>query len=122
MVMPDGELLLIDMGDASMGDPRIDLAGTYHVVRVAGSRPGGAMRFCGMPQDMLERLWDVFARAYFDVTDDVQLEEIERKLAFFALPRTMGSTARSKLLTEEVRRRQARELEQAFLAGVDSLS
>lgn len=115
MVMPNDELMLIDMGDASMGDPIIDLAGTFHVLRIAAKRPGGAMRLTGMSDELLERLWDVFVRSYFGVSDADAVSEIECRLRRYALPRTMGSTARSKLLTEEDRRRQAAELEEAFL-------
>lgn len=117
MVMPDDELLLIDMGDASVGDPVIDLAGTFHVLRIAAKRPGGALRLTGMTDDLLERLWGIFVRTYFGVEDEGDVLEIERSLRLYALPRTMGSTARTKLIADEVRRKQAAELEQAFLAA-----
>lgn len=117
MVMPDDELLLIDMGDSSMGNSIIDTAGTYHVLRIAAKRPGGAERLTGMPQDMLERVWRIFVTEYFGMHQTEEIDALERRLAFAALPRTMGSTARSKLLTDEVRQRQARQLEERFLAG-----
>lgn len=117
MVMPDDELLLIDMGDASMGNPKIDLAGTFHVLRIAARRPGGAERLCGMSQEALDRLWMAFVRSYFGVESPADIESVESQLRVLALPRTMGSTARSKLIDDETRRRQARELEQQFLAA-----
>lgn len=117
MVMPDGELLLIDMGDASMGSPKIDLAGTFHVLRIAARRPGGAERLCGMSSEALERLWTTFVRHYFGVESPADIESIESQLRILALPRTMGSTARSKLIDDETRRRQAAELEQQFLVA-----
>ena len=120
MVMPDGELLLIDMGDASVGNPLIDVAGTFHVLRIASLRPGGAERLTGMTQELLDRLWDVFLRTYYDVAadDNARAEELERMLRFAALPRTMGSTARSKLLDDETRRAQAAALEKQFWDGL----
>jgi len=105
------------MGDASVGDPVIDLAGTFHVLRIAATRPGGALRLTGMTDDLLECLWGIFVRTYSDVDDDEDVLEIERRLRLYALPRTMGSTARTKLIADEVRRKQAAELEQAFLAA-----
>lgn len=117
MVMPDGELTLIDMGDASMGDPVIDLAGMFHVVRVAARRPGGAKRLTGMSAELLDSLWDAFLHAYYNLDDDAQTAEIESRLRLYAMPRTMGSTARSKLIDEETRKRQAKELEQAFICA-----
>lgn len=119
MVMPDGELLLIDMGDASMGSPDIDLAGTFHVLRIAARRPGGAERLTGMSQQALDQLWEIFVRRYFSVERVTEVEAIERQLKVRALPRTMGSTARSKLIDEDTRRRQASALEQEFLAAYE---
>jgi uncharacterized protein (TIGR02172 family) len=116
MVMPDDELLLIDMGDASMGSPDIDLAGMFHVLRIAARRPGGAERLTGMSQEALDRLWDTFVRHYYDVESKDEVTAIEHRLKTLALPRTMGSTARSKLIDDETRRRQACELEREFLA------
>lgn len=116
MVMADGELTLIDMGDASMGNPIIDLAGMFHVIRVAARRPGGAERLTGMTTELLDKLWDAFLRSYYDLGDKASTEEIEQRLRLYALPRTMGSIARTKLIDDETRKRQAHEAEQAFLA------
>ncbi len=121
MVMPDGELLLIDMGDASEGHPGMDMAGTYHVVRVAAKRNDGAQRFCSMPGDLLDKFWNVFLRTYYDVDDDASVAELERSLALAAMPRSMGTNAFSKFIGEEDRTRVAAELERRFLAGRDSV-
>ncbi len=119
MVMPDNELLLIDMGDSSMGSPDIDLAGTFHVLRIATRRPGGAMRLTGMSEQVLDHLWETFVRHYYGVESTDEVAAIERRLKVCALPRTMGSTARSKLIDDDTRRHQAAELEREFLAVVE---
>jgi hypothetical protein len=100
-----------------MGAPVIDLAGMFHVVRVAARRPGRAKRLTGMSADLLDSLWDAFLHAYYNLDDDAQTAEIESRLRLYAMPRTMGSTARSKLIDEETRKRQAKELEQAFICA-----
>ena len=121
MVLSNDELVLIDMGDAAQGHPVIDLAGAYHVMRVAARRPGGAERLCGMPLELLDKFWATFVRTYFCEDNEQRIAQLERALAFAALPRTMGSNARSKLIDDQQRRRKAVELEQRFLAGCDSL-
>ena len=121
MVMPDDELLLIDMGDASVGHPGLDMAGTYHVVRVAARRQDGAQRFCSMPFDLLSRFWDVFVREYYHVSDDAAVAELEDNLALAAMPRSMGTNAFTKFIEEDERTRVAAEMEQRFLAGYDSV-
>lgn len=59
-------------------------------------------------------------RTYYNVADgdDARMEELERKLRFAALPRTMGSTARTKLLDDETRLTQAAALEEQFWQGL----
>ena len=121
MVMPDEELLLIDMGDASVGHPGMDMAGTYHVVRVAARRQDGAQRFCSMPFDLLSRFWDVFVREYYHVSDDAAVAELEDNLALAAMPRSMGTNAFTKFIEEDERTRVAAEMERRFLAGCDSV-
>lgn len=121
MVMPDEELLLIDMGDASVGHPGMEMAGTYHVVRVAARRQDGAQRFCSMPFDLLSRFWDVFVREYYHVSDDAAVAELEDNLALAAMPRSMGTNAFTKFIEEDERTRVAAEMEQRFLAGYDSV-
>ena len=121
MVMPDGELLLIDMGDASVGHPGLDMAGTYHVVRVAARRQDGAQRFCSMPFDLLSRFWDMFVREYYHVSDDATIAELEDNLALAAMPRSMGTNAFTKFIGEGERVRVAAEMERRFLAGYGSV-
>lgn len=116
MVMPNDELMLIDMGDASMGNPVIDLAGMFHVVRIAARRPGGAMRLTGMSTELLDTLWDAFMRTYYELDKSDDTSNIEQRLRKYALPRTMGSIARSKLIDNDTRRRQANDIEQVFLS------
>lgn len=121
MVMPDGELLIIDMGDASVGHPGMDMAGSYHVMRVAARRQDGARRFCSMSSELLNEFWNVFVRAYYGVRDDADVEELERSLALVAMPRSMGTNLFTKFIGEEERARVASELERRFLAGRDSV-
>ena len=121
MVLPDDELLLIDMGDASVGHPGMDVAGSYHVMRVAAKRQDGAQRFCNMPFDLLSRFWDVFVREYYDTRDDAAVAELEANLALAAMPRSMGTNAFTKFIEEDERMHVAAEMERRFLAGCDSV-
>jgi hypothetical protein len=69
----------------------------------------------------LDRFWDAFVRAYYHVSDDATLAEIERSLALVACPRSMGTNAFTKFIGEDERVRVAAELERRFLTGRDSV-
>ena len=64
----NGELMLIDLGDASAGNPVIDLIHSYMVFRLIGSgqrEPADdEMSFVDMTYGNLRRFWDVFFTAY----------------------------------------------------------
>ena len=51
--------LLIDMGDASVGHPVIDLLGCYQIMRLVPEHPGGAMRYMQMPDEPAKKVWDI---------------------------------------------------------------
>ena len=63
-----GELMLIDLGDASAGNPVIDLIHSYMVFRLIGSghqqHDDNEMSFVGMPYGHMRRFWDIFLTTY----------------------------------------------------------
>ena len=65
----DGELLLIDMGDAGAGNPLIDLIHCYMIYNIMGAGMGqhrnDEMSFIGLTYGELRRFWIVFGETYF---------------------------------------------------------
>ena len=65
----DGELLLIDMGDAGAGNPLYDLIHCYLVYNLMGAGMGAKkdedMSFIGLTYGELRRFWKVFGETYF---------------------------------------------------------
>ncbi len=63
-----GELMLIDLGDASAGNPVIDLIHTYMIFKLIGSgqkeRADDEMSFVDMTYGNLRRFWKVFSETY----------------------------------------------------------
>ena len=70
--------------------------------------------------DLGDPLMNAYHARALKLATSEEIETIERRLRTCALPRTMGSTARSKLITDEVRMRQAHELERQFLATCEA--
>lgn len=63
-----GEIMLIDLGDASAGNPVIDLIHSYMVFRLIGgglsAHGEDEMSFVDMTYGDLSRFWDVFIATY----------------------------------------------------------
>ena len=117
----DGELLLIDMGDASVGAPVIDLMGSYQILKLAAARDGGARRYTGMTSELSNRFWNVFIRDYTGMDDEKALAAYEEKLKFYALIRTLPGITFSEIIPDEIRPRLVQEVTAAFLRGYERL-
>lgn len=105
IMVQNDELILIDMGDASVGHPVIDLLGTYHLLSLTPKKnPDVAMRYLGMTAEEAVRMWDIFIRDYLGTDDDKAVAELEESLISFALIRSLGGIVFSDVIPEEKRR------------------
>ncbi len=118
MVTADDEFLLIDMGDASVGDPIIDLLASYQIIRLVADQPGGAQRYMGLSSEQAIGLWEAFERAYYQTDDPQRLAAIERELKFYVILRSMAGVTFSEVIPKEQRGHYANMLSQALLAGM----
>ena len=121
MVMND-ELILIDTTDVSVGDPIIDLLGSYQIMKLVPQRPGGAERYTGMSNEMLLKLWDLFIKEYSGITNEEELNKYEQKLKFYALIRSIPGITFSELIPKGVLIKITQEVSNAFLNGYDIMS
>ncbi|MCR5293081.1 MAG: anti-sigma factor antagonist [Eubacterium sp.] len=116
LMVVDGELVLIDMTDASVGDPLIDLLGSYQIMKlIAMKRPEGGIRYTGIPNDLLMRLWNIFIRSYTGITDEGEMRDYERKLGHYALIRSIAGITFSDLVPEKELSRLTKEVSEAYL-------
>ena len=118
MVTSDDEFLLIDMGDASVGDPIIDLMGSYQIMRIAASRPGGAERYMSLGMEQANRVWETFVREYYGISDSEQQAAIERKLRYYVILRNMAGITFSTIVPDNEREMFAEMLSNALLRGM----
>ncbi|MDO4403899.1 MAG: anti-sigma factor antagonist [Atopobiaceae bacterium] len=121
IMVVDDEFLLIDMGDASVGDPLIDLIGSYQIMRVVAEHPGGTERYMGLTSQQSIRVWDAFIRAYLDTNDPAQIEAMERKLRFYMILRSMAGVTFSEVLSDDQRQQYADSISEALMAGMNRL-
>ena len=118
MVTSDDELLLIDMGDASVGDPLIDLLGSYQIMRIAANHPGGAERYMNLTMEQANCVWDTFIRTYYGIDNPEQQTAIERKLRYYVILRNMAGVTFSEIVPDNEREMYAEMLSKALLRGV----
>ncbi len=121
MVMND-ELVLIDMTDVSVGDPIIDLLGSYQIMKLVSQRAGGAQRYTGMSNEMLLKLWSLFIKEYTGITDKDELNKYEQTLKFYALIRSIPGITFSELVPNEMLIKLTQEVSDYFLKGYDIMS
>ena len=121
MVMND-ELILIDMTDVSVGNPIIDLLGSYQIMKLVPQRPGGAERYTGMSNEMLLKLWGLFIKEYTGINNKDELDEYEKKLKFYALIRSIPGITFSELIPKDVLIKITKEVSDAFLKGYDTMN
>lgn len=119
MVTDDDELVLIDMGDASMGDPIVDLLGCCQIMLVMQRNADAVKRYTAIDIDAMRRLWDIFIRAYYGTDDDATIEAIEQRLMFYALIRSMPGISFTATVPDEMRPVLAKQVNDLFLAGYD---
>ncbi len=120
IIVQNDELILIDMGDASVGHPVIDLLGTYQLMSLTPKKnPGVAMRYLGMTTEEAIRMWDIFIRDYLGTNDDKAIADIEESLKNYALIRSLGGIVFSDVIPEEKRRFFSSLIIKDLLGGIE---
>jgi aminoglycoside phosphotransferase (APT) family kinase protein len=78
----DGELVLIDMPEVTMGPPICDLVSVYRDMISApqGNSAHHIEHSVGMPADLIVKAGNMFFKKYTGITDDAELQEYYKKL------------------------------------------
>ena len=119
IMVRDGEWLLIDMGDASVGHPIVDLLGSYQIMKLVAERSNGAERYTGLSPENLKRLWKAFVCEYFGTKDEGEIAKIEGILKYYAIIRSLAGVTFSDVLPDEVKKKLTQEVQAAFLSLYD---
>lgn len=96
VLVRNGELEMIDMGDISQGHPMVELACIYCSHAVFSDR------VIGMTRDRAMKVWDKFCRYYFgDMSEEVK-PSFNRLLTWIAAVRRLPFLCMSPLSTKEL--------------------
>lgn len=74
IMVKDGELILIDVGDSGTGHPINDLMGMYMIYVVAPEK-GITKQYCGLDDDAARKLWPAILKEYFETDDPAPYEK-----------------------------------------------
>ncbi len=82
MVQGD-ELLLIDVDDACVGDPAVDLAGMYTTHEITSASDETSLWILGMNAGESKRYWNRFKEVYFDGSNEKEIGALTFRMKFF---------------------------------------
>lgn len=85
----DGELLLIDMGDAGIGHPILDWAGMYLTyIAINREQPDGSLKSVGLEKEKADRIWRKMLETYFDTTEDAVISRKEEIIRLYGMAKS----------------------------------
>ena len=121
----NGNLMLIDLGDAGMGNPIIDLIHDYFVMNVVGTVGSykvsdDDMGFIGITYRDMREFWKIFINEYLG-GDKEKVERLEEKLKPFAILMYMSTALAHPLMTKERRMAYAENLRSLVLSHYDEI-
>ncbi len=120
----NGELMLIDLGDAGMGNPVIDIIHCYFVLvmvgRVARQFKDDDIGFVGITYREMREFWKVFIETYCD-GDKEKVESLQAKLEPFSFLMYMTSGLTHPLMTDEGRKAYTAKLRDFISSRYDEL-
>ena len=81
IMIQDGELLLIDMPEVTVGSKLWDLVGIYRTMIIGAQKsPEFVTESVGMPADLIIKVGDRFFKSYLNITSDIELLNYYKKL------------------------------------------
>lgn len=119
----NGELMLIDLGDACAGNPVIDLIHSYMVFKLIGSgqkeRTDDEMSFVDMTYGHLNRFWKVFSKTYCG--SEEKAARLDAKLEPYAQLMYLTTSMAHPLLPKEYHAPYADKVRQLVLSRYDEI-
>ena len=122
IMVVDGELLLIDMGDMSLGHPIFDFLATAATqVNLVKLNPAFAEIHTNMPVEMITRLWDHLIDKYFEDKTEEERRRIAEQIALFSKMKVALAPAVAKGLAPELTLASVNDAKENFLPRADEL-
>ena len=99
----NGEIVLIDVEDAGLGHPVLDLSSMY-LVYVTAAKSQWKSTEMGITKEQFARIWDIIIRKYFDTNDLAEIQEINRILEGYSMIKLLRGLATSPSVPDIIRK------------------
>ena len=119
VMMQNGEALLIDMGDISIGSPLFDLGATYNVLHHLSDEM--IYQSTGIPIPLRDRFWKKFVQTYFATEDEETLAHCEQTVYAASMLRWAVALGSADTFSDELRSARVQELRERFFPNADAL-
>ncbi len=122
----NGELMLIDLGDAGMGNPIIDLIHDYFVFNLVGRVSGlykvsdDDIGFIGITYRDMREFWKIFLETYCN-GDNEKVMNLQEKLEPLSLLMYMSTALSHPLMSEAGRKAYIEKMRNLVLSRYDEL-
>ena len=122
IMVTDGELVMIDMGQFSMGHPIFDyLATAAATVNLVALNPDYGPMIIGMPAEYIIRLWNDMLKLYFSDRSDAEIKSIDKQIRTFSKLKVAMAPAVGKGASRELIQASVDDVKANLLPIIDTL-
>ena len=122
IMVQDGELILIDMGDMTIGHPIFDFLATAATqVNLLRLNPAFAEMHTGMPAEIITKTWRRLIDNYFADRTEEERERIEEQICTFSKLKVALAPYFAKGASDEIIQASIEDAKANFLPLIDSL-
>ena len=120
IMLQDGEMILIDMGDSALGHPIIDFVGMALVYIFARKNPQTLYKIAHVTPEQAEIFWNVSLKTYFDTDDDGLIAKYTGEIVYFAKLKYMWGIARTPVgIPADIKKMLIEQAKKDLIDGVD---
>lgn len=124
IMVQDGELVLIDIDDACVGNPMLDMAGMY-LTAVSASSPMALEETClflnSMSKAQTRKFWDIFEAEYYKDITPAELEQKRAEQQLLGLVKMMCGLVTTDRLPEAMRVESLRRHKEGLFQYLEKL-
>ena len=123
ILMQDGELVFVDLGDTCLGHPVFDfamMANTHYIIPKVN--PAYAEKYFAVPAPLMLRLWDDVFAGCFSIYSPEEQSRIRRGIMAFAVLRQGLSPADGRVFPEPVLAGNVAAAKKRLLPGIEEIT